>query len=133
MGYHEKEGENAIVIQNLVKKFEDVTAVNGLDLTVKKGEIFGLLGPNGAGKTTVINILCGLLPATSGSAYVGGYDVKDQNDNTKKPITFGLAVARYLMFIISAITIIGALLPFFRKDKKTLQDVLMQTTVVRLS
>jgi ABC-2 type transport system ATP-binding protein len=86
MNYSEKEGENAIVLKNLVKRFEDVTAVDGLDLTVKKGEIFGLLGPNGAGKTTVINILCGLLPSTSGSAYVGGYDIKDQNDDVKKLI-----------------------------------------------
>lgn len=86
MNYRENEGENAIVLKNLVKKFEDVTAVDGLNLTVEKGEIFGLLGPNGAGKTTTINILCGLLPATSGAAYVGGYDVKDQNDNVKKLI-----------------------------------------------
>lgn len=86
MNYRENEGENAIVLKNLVKKFEDVTAVDGLNLTVEKGEIFGLLGPNGAGKTTTINILCGLLPATSGSAYVGGFDVKDQNDNVKKLI-----------------------------------------------
>jgi len=66
--------EAAIVIENLTKKFEDVTAVDGLNLVVDKGELFGLLGPNGAGKTTTINILCGLLEPTAGSVKVGGYD-----------------------------------------------------------
>lgn len=66
----------AIVIDNLTKKFEDVTAVDGLTLTVEKGELFGLLGPNGAGKTTTVSVLSGLLNPTSGSVYVGGYDVE---------------------------------------------------------
>jgi uncharacterized RDD family membrane protein YckC len=61
------------------------------------------------------------------------YDLRLVDDNTKKPIGYGLAVARYLMFIFSAVSIVGILLPFFRKDKKTLQDVLMQTSVVRIS
>ncbi len=61
------------------------------------------------------------------------YDLRLIDDNTKRPISFGLAVARYMLFIISAITIVGALLPFFRKDKKTLQDILMQTSVVRIN
>ncbi len=56
--------ESAVVIENLVKKFEDVTAVDGVSLQVAKGELFGLLGPNGAGKTTTINILCGLTKPT---------------------------------------------------------------------
>lgn len=64
-----------IVIEALTKKFEDVTAVNDLSLTVPRGELFGLLGPNGAGKTTTINVLCGLLQPTSGSVTVGGLDV----------------------------------------------------------
>ncbi len=67
---------NAIIVKNLVKKFDDITAVNDLSFEVKKGEIFGLLGPNGAGKTTTIKILSGLLNPTSGTATVGGYDVK---------------------------------------------------------
>jgi ABC-2 type transport system ATP-binding protein len=65
-----------IILDNLVKKFEDVTAVDGISLQISKGELFGLLGPNGAGKTTTINVLCGLLKPTSGSATVGGYDVQ---------------------------------------------------------
>ncbi|MEA3289855.1 MAG: RDD family protein [Campylobacterota bacterium] len=61
------------------------------------------------------------------------YDLRLIDDNTKKPLSFGLAIARYMMFIISAVTIVGAILPFFRKDKKTLQDVIMQTSVVKIN
>ena len=55
----------AIIIESLVKRFEDVTAVDGVSLRVEEGELFGLLGPNGAGKTTIMNVLCGLMPPTS--------------------------------------------------------------------
>jgi ABC-2 type transport system ATP-binding protein len=75
--------EAAIVVQSLTKKFDDVTAVDGLSLTVDRGELFGLLGPNGAGKTTTLNILCGLLDPTSGSAAVGGYDVRKEPSRVK--------------------------------------------------
>jgi len=78
--------ESAIVIDNLTKRFEDVTAVDGLSLEVEKGELFGLLGPNGAGKTTTINVLCGLLEPTSGSVSVGGYDVRKKTDKVKELI-----------------------------------------------
>jgi ABC-2 type transport system ATP-binding protein len=77
---------SAIVIKSLVKRFEDVTAVDGLSLQVEKGELFGLLGPNGAGKTTIINVLCGLLKPTSGSATVGGYDAQKENVRVKEII-----------------------------------------------
>ena len=60
--------ESAITIQNLTKKFEDKMALENLNLQVAKGELFGLLGPNGAGKTTTINILCGLVKPSNGSA-----------------------------------------------------------------
>ena len=68
--------ESAITIENLTKKFEDKTALENLNLQVAKGELFGLLGPNGAGKTTTINILCGLIKPTSGTAKIFGYDVQ---------------------------------------------------------
>ncbi len=76
----------AIVIDNLTKRFEDVTAVDGLSLEVENGELYGLLGPNGAGKTTVINVLCGLLEPTSGSVSVGGYDVQKEPVKVKELI-----------------------------------------------
>lgn len=75
-----------MVIENITKKFEDVTAVDGLSLVVDKGELFGLLGPNGAGKTTTINILCGLLEPTTGSVKVGGYDVLKEPGKIKELI-----------------------------------------------
>src|SRR6266550_7941107 len=62
----------ALWCSGLVKRFADVTAVNGLDLEVFVGECFGLLGPNGAGKTTTVEILEGLLPPTSGDVIVLG-------------------------------------------------------------
>jgi len=78
--------EVVIVIDNLIKRFEDVTAVDGLSLEVEKGELFGLLGPNGAGKTTTINVLCGLLEPTSGSVSVRGYDVRKEPRKVKELI-----------------------------------------------
>jgi len=75
-----------IRIENLTKKFEDVTAVDGLYLEIEKGELFGLLGPNGAGKTTVIKTLCGLLEPTSGSIWVGGFDVRKEAAKVKELI-----------------------------------------------
>jgi len=76
----------AIVIDNITKKFEDVTAVDGFSLVIDKGELFGLLGPNGSGKTTTINMLCGLLEPTIGSVKVGGYDVRKEPGKIKELI-----------------------------------------------
>lgn len=78
--------ESEIVIHDLTKKFEDITAVDGLSLNINKGELFGLLGPNGAGKTTIINILCGLVTPTKGSVSVGGYNVQKELQNVKELI-----------------------------------------------
>jgi len=86
MSDREKTHKAAIVIDNLTKKFEDVTALDGLSLEIGKGELFGLLGPNGAGKTTIINVLCGLLEPTSGSASVGGYNVQEDSERVKELI-----------------------------------------------
>lgn len=76
----------AISIKNLVKRYEDVTAIDGLSFDVEEGEIFGLLGPNGAGKSTTINILSGLLEPTSGSATVLGFDVQKEPAKVKERI-----------------------------------------------
>jgi ABC-2 type transport system ATP-binding protein len=77
---------NAIVIDNLVKKYDDITAVNGLNLEIRKGEMFGFLGPNGAGKTTTISMMCGLLTPTAGSAIIAGYDVGKTPQRVKEHI-----------------------------------------------
>src|SRR3981189_1578648 len=62
----------AVHCRGLVQRYEDVVAVDGLDLTVERGECFGLLGPNGAGKTTTIEILEGLTPPDAGDVAVLG-------------------------------------------------------------
>jgi len=71
-------------VDNLVKKFGEYTAVGGVSFQVEEGEVFGLLGPNGAGKTTTISMLTGVLEPTSGTARVGGYDLKTDLKEVKK-------------------------------------------------
>ena len=78
--------QNEIVINDLVKNFGDVTAVNGLNLKIRKGELFGLLGPNGAGKTTTISLLCGLLAPSAGSAQIAGFDIRKDMPKIKERI-----------------------------------------------
>lgn len=65
-----------IKTEKLTKRFGKLTAVDGLDLEVAPGEIFGFPGPNGAGKTTTIRLLTGLLRPTSGRALIGGFDIQ---------------------------------------------------------
>lgn len=66
---------NAIVTENLTKRYNDVTAVDGLSLSVKKGELFALLGVNGAGKTTAVKMLCGITEPTGGNAWLSGKSI----------------------------------------------------------
>ncbi|WP_440059380.1 ATP-binding cassette domain-containing protein [Thermogladius sp. 4427co] len=77
---------DVIVVEKLVKRFKDVTAVAGIDFSVRKGEIFALLGPNGAGKTTTIHIIATLLKPTSGRVEVYGYDVVREPDKVRRVI-----------------------------------------------
>jgi ABC-2 type transport system ATP-binding protein len=69
------DGSNGIEVERLVRDFKDVRAIDGIDLRVEAGEIYGFLGPNGAGKSTTVHVLTTLLPPSSGTARVGGYDV----------------------------------------------------------
>ncbi len=64
-----------IRITNLSKKFGKVTALDGIDLEIKKGELFSIVGPNGAGKSTIVRILCGSLRPNKGSISVNGFDI----------------------------------------------------------
>lgn len=68
---------HAIKTVGLTKRYKDVTAVDGLDLTVEQGELFSLLGVNGAGKTTTVKMLCGLTAPTAGDAFLLGKSVVD--------------------------------------------------------
>ena len=71
-------------VDNLVKKYGDFAAVDGVSFTVDEGEVFGLLGPNGAGKTTTISMLTGILDPTDGTARIGGHDIKTDLGEAKK-------------------------------------------------
>ncbi|MDO9485738.1 MAG: ATP-binding cassette domain-containing protein [Actinomycetota bacterium] len=76
----------AVIAEGLVKEFGSVKALNGIDLTVERGQVVGLLGPNGAGKTTAVRILSTLLTPTAGRAMIAGYDVVKQPEQVRKAI-----------------------------------------------
>ena len=79
-----------IIAEDLVRHFDDVQAVKGINLEVKAGEIFGFLGPNGAGKSTVVRMLTTLLRPTSGTARVAGFDVVKDADKVRRSIGVAL-------------------------------------------
>lgn len=79
---------DALVIRGLKKSYTNVDAVKGVDLTVKRGEIFGFLGPNGAGKTTTIRTLVGLLRPTEGEIHLGGFSLADEPVMAKQIVGF---------------------------------------------
>jgi len=100
-----------IEVNNLVKHFKRVKAVDGISFRVEEGDIYGFIGPNGAGKTTTIKMLATLLLPTAGTAKVGGYDVVAQSDKVRQilgymPDYFGvyndLKVWEYLDFFAAA-------------------------------
>ncbi|MBD3278801.1 MAG: ATP-binding cassette domain-containing protein [Candidatus Aegiribacteria sp.] len=72
------DGNAAIRVSGLTRRFGSLTAVDGIDFTVKKGEVFGFLGPNGAGKTTTVRMLTGVIDPTEGSASIQGHDITSQ-------------------------------------------------------
>ena len=78
-----------IELENLTRKFGELTAVDNVTLKVNKGEIFGFLGPNGAGKSTTVRMLCCLISKTSGEARVGDFDVDHEEDRLKIRKTIG--------------------------------------------
>jgi ABC-2 type transport system ATP-binding protein len=77
---------NAIVTQGLTKRFDKLTAVDGIDLTIEEGELFGFLGPNGAGKTTTISMLSTILRPSGGDAKVWDFDINREQDNVRRSI-----------------------------------------------
>src|SRR5215470_1681824 len=107
----------AVQVQDLVRRFGAFTAVDHVSFEVHKGEIFGLLGPNGAGKTTTFRMLCGLLPATSGTLRVAGADLRRARASARQRIGYvaqkfslygQLTVAENLDFFASAYNLRGA-------------------------
>src|SRR5919109_1580257 len=72
--------------EKLTKRFGDLVAVDGIDLEVREGEVFGFLGPNGAGKTTTLRLLCALIAPTAGSAEVAGYRLGHEDQNIRASV-----------------------------------------------
>jgi ABC-2 type transport system ATP-binding protein len=85
--------EHAVITRGLVRRYGAVTAVDAIDLTVKRGEIYGFLGPNGAGKSTLVRILCTLLRPHGGVAYVAGHDVALEPQAVRRRIGVALQEA----------------------------------------
>jgi ABC-2 type transport system ATP-binding protein len=81
-------GQAMIELDQLVKKFGDLTAVNGVTLKIARGEFFALLGPNAAGKTTAIKLLAGLIKPTSGTARICGFDIQAQPLEARKRLAY---------------------------------------------
>src|SRR5438067_12052373 len=77
-----------IKIDNLVKAFGPIRAVDGISFAVEKGEVLGFLGPNGAGKSTTMRMITGFIPPTSGGIKVGGYDVLESPIEAKRLIGY---------------------------------------------
>src|SRR5437016_1076160 len=77
-----------IELVQLVKRFGDLVAVSGINLTVPRGEFFAVLGPNAAGKTTTVRIIAGLIKPTSGSARVAGFDVQTQPLEARRRLAY---------------------------------------------
>lgn len=105
-----------LTIINLEKFYGRYKAVNGLDMHLKKGDIFGFIGPNGAGKSTTMKIIAGLLPADGGEIYVDGIDALKDNKKLKEKIGYmpdffgsyeNLKVIEYMEFYSSIYGIVG--------------------------
>ncbi len=87
------EAINISKVYKLKGKNKEVKALDGLNLSVKKGEIFGLIGPNGAGKTTFIDVLTTIRTITSGEAYIGGFNIQTETAKAKSRVTLMLGAS----------------------------------------
>jgi len=114
-------GSTIIDIRNMVKKFQNIVAVDNLNLEIMEGELFSLLGPNGAGKTTTINILTGVVEPTNGVATIAGFDVTKKSNEIKKIIGICPQEAAVFPFLnaIENIELIGNLHSLPKKDIET--------------
>jgi ABC-2 type transport system ATP-binding protein len=124
----ESAGKSVIVIKDLVKHFDDVTAVDRLNLEIRQGELFSLLGPNGAGKTTTINILNGIIAPTKGKALVGGYDVHTHLQEIKALIGVCPQEAAVFKFLTARenIELFGHLHAIPKSEMRERMDVLLE-------
>ena len=118
----------AIDARGLTKRFGNLTAVNGLDLHVPRGQIYGFLGPNGSGKSTTIRMLCGLLTPTDGSATVLGTRVPGDAANLKPKI--GYMTQKFSLFgdmtVVENLQFIAEIYSYPVKDRKARVAELLQ-------
>jgi ABC-2 type transport system ATP-binding protein len=77
---------NAVVTEDITKRFGDLTAVDKVNLSIESREIFGLIGPNGAGKTTLVRMLTTVIPPTNGTALIAGFDIRKDADGVRRSI-----------------------------------------------
>jgi ABC-2 type transport system ATP-binding protein len=110
----------AILAEDLVREFKAVKAVNGIDIEVAPGEIYGFLGPNGAGKSTTVHMLTTLLPPSGGRAVVGGFDVVREGAKVRKTIGAALQEAALDPFLTGRdhMRLQGALHGLSRPERK---------------
>ncbi|MFZ2239205.1 MAG: ATP-binding cassette domain-containing protein [Gordonia amarae] len=118
----------AIEADNLVKRFGDFTAVNGVSFAVPEGSVLGLLGPNGAGKTTIVRMLATLSPPTSGSARIAGYDVEREPDLVRRSMGLTGQAATVDEYLTGRenIRLIGGLYGIGRGDLARRSDELLE-------
>ena len=90
---HSGKGQHGIEVEGLVRQFKDVRAVDGIDLRIEPGQIYGFLGPNGAGKSTTVHMLTTLLPPSGGRATVAGFDVVREGAKVRASIGAALQEA----------------------------------------
>ena len=109
-----------IVMEKLRKEFDELVAVNDLEVVIPEGEIYGLIGPNGAGKTTTIRMSCGLLEPTNGKVFIAGVDVHEEPERAQQFIGYlsdffsvyeDLKVWEYLDYFAHAYKMPGAAIP----------------------
>lgn len=117
-----------IIVENLVKQYDDFTAVDGVSFKVESGEVFGFLGPNGAGKSTTVSMLTTLAKPTSGQATVGGYDVMQEPNSVRR--IAGVALQEIgldpIMKSLELLTIQGQAFGMSRKQARQRAEELLQ-------
>ena len=118
----------SVVVQNLVKVFGSIVAVDSISFSVEKGEIFGLLGPNGAGKTTTMKILCTLLRPTSGDAFVEGYSVRENPRKVREKlgVVFQESTLDVELTVFENLDLHGRLYGMGRAERKSRIDELLE-------
>lgn len=122
-----------IEVKNLVKRYGNHTAVDGLNFTIEEGKIYGFLGPNGAGKSTTMNMITGYIASTSGEVLINGCNILDGAEKAKKyigylpeqpPLYFDMTVREYLQFV-------AELKKVPKKDRETMIEEIMDVVKIK--